>query len=293
MALRYRPRIGRRENAIHQASAVAGILSCVLIAGCVTGTRVMTLPIPDTGAVAAPKGRIYLAPVTDARKFENPIDISGTRAHPVDDLVKPAVPKGGEAAALTAEQKQVLIGLQRSTLGTAVAGATLSDGQTVTERTRELIAQAFRRMGYAVVDDPKAATTATATVDEFWGWEWAYMSAQFGANVAATVVVKRGARFYEAHVRGSGINVGRDMKSSNWRKAFEIAFSDFITQLDAELARAETAGALAADPAAAAPAAAGKSDQRRKLEELKAMFDEGVISKEEYAKKRKEILDSM
>jgi len=127
-------------------------------AGCVTGHRTFSVPVPAAPATTATKGAVYISSVTDNRVFHN---------KPSD----PAVPSvKGDVNDLTPAQKDHMIGRQRNGWGKALGDIALADNDTVTNRVHLLVAEGLRRKGYEVSTDPAAPTSIAISVDEFWAW---------------------------------------------------------------------------------------------------------------------------
>ena len=204
----------------------AAILCALLASGCVTGRRVVPLEVPEGGASSGERGEIFVGAVEDARTFEN----------------KPAAPSTpsitGNVDSLTPEQKQIFIARQRNGYGKAMGDVVLPDGQTVPERMRLLIKAGLASNGYKLTDDSAAPNSATARVDQFWGWFTPHFATlSFEANVSATITIKHRGKTYELHPKGFGRNQGQVASNANWQVAYSRAFDDFLKNFDSELAK--------------------------------------------------------
>src|ERR1700753_2891269 len=127
--------------------------------GCVTGRR--TFDIPVTATTAAPeavRGSVYIASVTDDRKFENKPD-------------DPSVPSiDGDVNKMSPALKDHMIGRQRITFGHAMGDISLPADASVTQKARSLVEQGLLSDGYRVTNDPNASNSVAVSVSEFWAW---------------------------------------------------------------------------------------------------------------------------
>jgi hypothetical protein len=194
--------------------------------GCVVGRRTIALPIPAaTTAAPAQKGTIYLEAVTDDRRFEN----------------KPAQPStpsiDGDVNAISAEQRNMMIGRQRGGFGNAMGDIALPSGESVQKRTTALFEEALKRRGYALTTDAAVANKASISIKEFWAWFTPGMwSVSFEARISCVLSVKTAAGAKEITVTSQSYNGGQVASDANWRIAYERAFEDFLKKLDTELA---------------------------------------------------------
>jgi hypothetical protein len=206
----------------------AALLGCLVFAsGCAVGRRTLTLDIPQTPGLGTAKGSIYIGEIVDSRHFENKPS-------------NPATPSiDGDVTKATKAQLAIVVGRMRNGFGGALGDIGLPDNDTVMQRTRLLLAEGFRRKGYAISTDATAATSATASIDEFWAWVSPGMwTLPFEANVACRVTLKNNGTETTFTVRGYAVNRGGAGTSPNWEKAFQGAFADFLVQLDAQLTKA-------------------------------------------------------
>jgi hypothetical protein len=202
--------------------ALIGV-AVVFQTGCVTGRRTLSLPISTHESHAATQGRVYIATVTDNRRFQN---------KPSD----PSVPSiDGDVTKLSAQEKDKMIGRQRNTFGKAMGDIGLAENDSVTKRTRLLGSEGLRRRGYDVIDDPTSPTTVRVSIDEFWAWGTpGFWALTFEAKLQCTISVTGPAGVRTAIVKGYGINHGQVAKDVNWQEAYDPAFEDFMTNLDAQ-----------------------------------------------------------
>jgi len=244
----------------------------VLQTGCVTGHRTLDLPATSATAVpAATHGRVYIASVTDDRKFEN---------KPSD----PSVPSiAGDVTKISAVEKDQMIGRQRNTFGHAMGDMSLPIGDSVTKRVRLLVEQGLMRDGYRVSADPSAPNSVAISVNEFWGWgSMGFWSLTFEAKILCTVTVNNGdVSSHTAAVRGYGRNLGQFAKDVNWQDAYGPALEDFTANFSREI---DKIGLRSDSPASTTvQGKAGDSsdvyDELKKLDELRKS---GIITDREF-----------
>lgn len=195
-------------------------MAVVFQTGCVVGRRTLSLPIASHESHAAPQGRVYIAMVTDNRHFEN---------QPSD----PSTPSiDGDVSKISAQEKDRMIGRQRNTFGKAMGDIGLAADDSVTKRTRLLVAEGLKRKGYEVTDDAAAPTKVGVSVDEFWAWGTpGFWALTFEAKLQCTLSVTTAAGSQTAIIKGYGINHGQVAKDANWQQAYDPAFEDFMTNL--------------------------------------------------------------
>ena len=191
----------------------------VLLSGCVLGERHLTLKIPK-GPSASVKGDVAIATVVDSRRFE-------------DKPSDPSTPSvDGKVASKTKSELSQLVGRQRNGYGHAMGGIGLGGGRTMPDVMRELVSEGFSRRGYAT----KATSQNRVHVDveKFWAWMTPGMwSLGFEAQIESSLSYK-GRNF---RVRGAAYNGGQFAKNANWEEAYEMAFEDFLKNLNTELER--------------------------------------------------------
>lgn len=199
------------------------ILAFLACGGCVTGRRNIDLEVPTAQKIVnGSKGTISIGPVVDKRRFENQPDDPSTPS--IDGDV------GGQSAA----QKSKMIGRQRNTWGKAMGDISLAS-QTVESQTRLLVAEAFKRRGYAVTD-AKSNNRADVTIDKFWAWFTpGFWAVDFEANVRADMNISLNGRTSKFSVAGHGKNSGQMASDANWKLAYSRAYEDFLKNLEAIL----------------------------------------------------------
>jgi hypothetical protein len=206
------------------ALAVLGLAS-----GCVTGTRSIGLGVtPADSYVKAPgKGTAAIGLITDDRAFEN---------HP-DDPSTPSVK--GDVNALTPAERSTYIGRQRNSFGHGMGDVALPDGGTVQGRVTELLGEGLKRRGFQLTEPAKADAVLTGSIEQFWSWTTpGAFVLTFEAHLSCKVTVTRGGKQSTFIVKGYGKNHGQIAKDGNWKEAWDIAFTDFLTNLDSQLAAA-------------------------------------------------------
>jgi hypothetical protein len=213
----------------HRVSVLAALAALCLTSGCVTGTRTIGLGVTpaDSYAKNPDKGTVAIGHITDDRTFEN---------HP-DDPSTPSVK--GDANALTPATRSTYIGRQRNTYGHAMGDIALPDGGTVQGKVAELLGEGLKRRGFELTDPAKSDSVVTAGIQQFWSWGTpGFVVLTFEARISCTVTVTHGARQSTFVVKGYGKNHGQVAKDENWQEAWDIAFTDFLANLDQQLASA-------------------------------------------------------
>jgi hypothetical protein len=203
------------------------LLSCValicLTSGCVTGTRSLGVNVAPAEAYAkgAPKGPIGIGNISDLRQFEN---------KPGD----PSTPSiDGDVNTLSPERRSTYIGRQRNTFGHAMGDIALPAGQTVQVKVSDLLREGLKRRGYEVVDASTTENRATLEIQQFWSWMTpGFFALSFEAQIKCKVTISKDGKPVSVIVKGYGLNHGQLAKNVNWQEAFDIAFADFLKNLD-------------------------------------------------------------
>jgi len=205
---------------------IAGITFVGLTSGCVTGTRSLGVDVTpaQSYANASSKGPIAIATVSDLRVFQN---------HPGE----PSTPSiDGDVTKLSAETKSTFIGRQRNTYGHAMGDIALPAGQTVQGKVSDLLREGLKRRGYEIVDAAKTENRVTAEIQQFWTWmSPGFFALSFEAQIECNVTVSAAGKQSMIVVKGYGLNHGQFAKNENWKEAFDIAFDDFLKNLDTQL----------------------------------------------------------
>jgi hypothetical protein len=103
----------------------------------------------------------------------------------------------------------------------------------------DLLGEGLKRRGFELTDPAKADSLVTAGIQEFWSWATpGFVVLTFEAHISCTVTVTRGAQHSTFVVKGYGKNHGQIAKNGNWKEAWDLAFTDFLANLDQQLASA-------------------------------------------------------
>jgi len=201
---------------------LASLTSC-FFTSCVTGRRTISPTVP-VAAHSASKGSVEIMSIRDVRVFQN------KPSNPSTPSVK------GDHTQMSAAEKNRMAGRQRNTFGKAMGDIALSPGDTIENKMRALITEAFARRGYTVRNGSR--NRASADVPKFWAWFTPGMwYIKFEAVIEARIKVTKGGRSRSFTLTGKGTNGGQVASNANWNHAYELAFEDFITKLEAELQR--------------------------------------------------------
>jgi hypothetical protein len=210
-------------------SILAALAALCLASGCVTGTRSISLGVTpaDSYSKNPGKGTVAIGLITDDRTFENK----------PDDPSTPSVK--GDVNALTPAARSTYIGRQRNTYGHAMGDIALPNGGTVQGKVADLLSEGLKRRGFELTDPAKADSLVTAGTQQFWSWGTpGFVVLTFEARISCTVTVTRGAKHSTFVVSGYGKNHGQIAKDGNWQEAWDLAFADFLANLDQQLASA-------------------------------------------------------
>jgi uncharacterized lipoprotein YajG len=248
--------------------------------GCVTGRRTFDLPVTaTTAAPEAVRGSVYIASVTDDRKFEN---------KPSD----PSVPSiDGDVNKISAAQKDQMIGRQRNGFGHAMGDISLPADDSVRRKVRILVEQGLRSDGYRVTDDSNASNSVAVSVNEFWAWMTpGFWALTFEAKIGCLLTVQGAdGSTHTAVVRGYGRNLGQVAKDGNWLDAYAPAFEDFVKNLGPAVDQLGLTGTLqATSPHRKSGESSQGFDELKKLDELRKA---GIITDQEFEAQKKKILD--
>lgn len=212
------------------------ILTLLACGGCVTGRRNIDLEVPTAQKIVdGSKGSVSIVSVVDKRRFENKPD-------------EPSTPSiDGDVGSQSAAEKSKMIGRQRNTWGKAMGDISLAT-LSVESQTRLLVAEAFKRRGYAVTDT-QSKNRVDVVLDKFWAWFTPGMWAvDFEADLRADMNVSLNGRTSKFTVSGHGKNTGQVASDANWQLAYSRAFEDFLKNLDAILQSMEEDTGFAVSP---------------------------------------------
>jgi uncharacterized lipoprotein YajG len=199
-------------------------IAAIALSGCVTGRRTFDLPVNSAVAPAGNRGTVYIASVTDDRHFE--IDPSDPSVPSVD----------GDAAKMSATQRDRMIGRQRNGFGRAMGDVSLPAGDSVTRKVRSLVEEGLIQNGYRVSNDPKTPQSVAVSIRNFWGWMTpGFFALTFEAKINCAITAAGPRGVHTIIVKGYGINHGQFAKDANWIQAFAPAFNDFESNLATQL----------------------------------------------------------
>ena len=195
-----------------------GAALLIMLSGCVTGRRELTLTVPTAVPTAVTAGRVFLAEVTDDRQFVNK----------PDDPSTPSI--DGDVTKLLAQDKDRMIGRQRNGYGHAMGDVSLAASDSVTKQVRSLIAQGLQSKGYQFTTDSTAPNVMKISTKEFWSWMTpGFVALTFEAKIQCAITVTNAAGSHTLTVKGHGLNHGQFAKDVNIVEAFDPAYADFLT----------------------------------------------------------------
>jgi len=202
------------------------IVICALNAGCVTGQRVIALNVPASPIVHADKGAISIAKVADERHFENNPAQAST----------PSV--DGDVNTASRVTLNTMIGRQRNGFGKAMGDVALAPPATVETQVQALVTEGLKRRGYTVVAS-SSGDSADVTIEEFWAWfRPGFAEIAFEAQIRTLVSVTVSGQKHTLNVSGHGRDEGQMASDEHWLRAYELAYEDYLKNLDSSLAGA-------------------------------------------------------
>ena len=203
------------------------VVVLILVTGCVAGRRTIDLPVRSLSDSIEKKGQIFIGKIEDRRIFQN---------DPPDAFI-PSI--DGDVNTLTPKQKAMMIGRQRGGFGNAMGDVALPADDSVIKRTRRLLEEGFKTRGYTITSDSSATSSASAKIEQFWGWFTpGFGVVSFEARVDCTIKLKRSDESSTIAVQGYGSNKGQIASDANWQLAYDRAFTNFLSNLDSELTAA-------------------------------------------------------
>ena len=109
-------------------------------------------------------------------------------------------------------------------------------GQTVQEKVAALLREGLKGRGYEIVELSATDNSVKAEIDQFWTWMTpGFFALSFEAQVTCKVTVTHAGKQSSFVVKGYGLNHGQFAKDVNWREAYDIAFEDFLKNLNEQL----------------------------------------------------------
>jgi uncharacterized lipoprotein YajG len=201
------------------------LLAALAASGCATGRRTIALTAPTpAGATAIARGSATIATISDNRVFQN---------NPRD----PSVPSiDGDSDALTPNQKGQMIGRQRGSFGKAFGDIALPVGDSVPEQVRRLLKAGLKARGYDLTDAPSAQTSLDVSIDQVWAWvSPGFWSLPFEARIQCAITLTKAGKTAKITIQGYGSNPGQTGRSGNWKKAYDLAYANFLANLQSQL----------------------------------------------------------
>lgn len=200
--------------------SIIGLSVLLLLTGCGIRTEVVRVNVPDIRVNPEQGTTVVVAPVRDNR----PSDFLSLV--PESDRVRNV---GGEV---------------RSGNGFNLV---LESG-TTSDKTREIIIQALRNMGYRTADQCDAqCLRLEASMNEFVVrapfnfWRAAGWAQQMVADLSVEVTTHDGDRVRSFTAKGHGTNVFQVVSPENWEKALERAVTDFTANFKQNMSAQDAA----------------------------------------------------
>jgi hypothetical protein len=138
---------------------------------------------------------------------------------------------------MSKDMLRTMIGRQRNGYGLAMGDIQLANGDTVDKQMRLLVAEGFKLRGYGS-GGPNSNVMASANIHEFWAWFTpGFFSVDFEARIRADLAIEKEGKTDTIVVEGHGKNSGQVASNANWQLAYSRAYVDFLTNLEAALAR--------------------------------------------------------
>lgn len=192
----------------------------LLLTGCGVRTEVVRVNVPDIRVNPEQGTTIVVAPVRDNR--------------PSDFLS--LVPASDRARNVGGEIRQ------------GNGFNLVLESATAAEKTREIIVQALRNMGYRTTDQCDAqCVQLEASMSQFMVrapfnfWRAAGWAQQMVADVSVEVTTREGDRTRAFTAKGHGTNVFQVVSPENWEKALERAVTDFTANFKQNMSAQDAA----------------------------------------------------
>ena len=199
---------------------------CTLNTGCVVGRRVIPLDVPAVPAASADKGPITINQVTDERKFENKPAEAST----------PSI--DGDVNKASKEMLETMIGRQRNGFGKAMGDIAIAPPETVVTTVRALVTEGLKSRGYTV-GSGSGGPSVDIVIKEFWAWfRPGFAEIAFEAQIETIVSIKSPGKDQTLTVTGHGREEGQMASDEHWQRAYQLAFEDYLKNLDTSLAGA-------------------------------------------------------
>jgi len=219
------------QSSTVQLRCAFAVLLALLISGCAATRSTFDVTVPAAEA-APPKGFIKVTEVNDKRHFEGKPSEPSTPSLPdAKDLNNPAITSRA-------------IARKRGGFGNAMADILLPEGRTVQQLVREVVTDAARQRGYAVVDEksPKYGEAVPLRVDiqQFWSWftpGFAAITLEFEGILVINgqVVIPT----TEQTVRGSAAIESFAATDGEWQKVMQKGLANLIEKTKEKIKPAE------------------------------------------------------
>lgn len=202
-------------------SHLIAIAALLFLNGCVTGTRSVTLEIPEQAASEKRLGAVYIASIEDLRVFEHKPS-------------RPEIPSvKGKLENTTVEDRAKMIGRQRNGYGGAMGGVSLPEDGNVQQQVKKLVASGLASRGYLLSDTPENAVQLDIDIKQFWAW---MVPGFVSVGFESSLEVKLDANGKSNTVVGVGNNEGQVASNANWALTYKRAYTEFLANLDTALA---------------------------------------------------------
>ncbi|AWH27082.1 hypothetical protein [Stenotrophomonas sp. YAU14D1_LEIMI4_1] len=190
----------------------------LLLTGCGIRTEVVRVNVPDIRVNPEQGTSVVVAPVTDHR--------------PTDFLA--LVPAADRARNVGGEVRQ------------GNGFNLVLESTTTAEKTREIIIQALRNMGYRTIESCEArclhlqaSMNQFAVRAPFNFWRAAGWAQQMVADISVEVTTGEAEQSRSFVAKGHGTNVFQVVSPENWEKALERAVTDFTADFKQKMAAQE------------------------------------------------------
>ncbi len=193
------------------------ILTLTLSAtACVTGTREISLEVPEASSGFSKSGAVFIAEIKDSRGFEQ----------------KPKIPEtpsvSGKLETKSPSELSSLIGRQRNGYGGAMGSVALQESSVQAE-TRKLVEASLKARGYTIASSAEGARELNIDIQKFWAWMVpGFVSIGFESELDLTLRTND----QTVSVTGKGNNEGQIASDANWALTYKRAFQDLLDNLE-------------------------------------------------------------
>jgi hypothetical protein len=251
-----------------------GIMSILImnIVGCATNRGYLGIQVPSA-TLTDPNGKqVYIRSITDSRSFQDKPESA--------DI--PSLGFGG-ISKVTPEMKSRAIARKRDTFGKALGDIMLKEGQSVQSVIYEATRNSLYSLGYDVVNDPKEAKPDAIimdiSIDKFWAWFMpGFWTLSIKSEITTINTISVPKRDKPVIIEASSCNFCQIGNAGNWMKALNMVVDDFIKKARLELKNLETSPD-------------NLNSHADEILKYKKLMDNGVITQEEFEKKKKQFLN--